>query len=159
MKKLSIKEKVSLVMTLIFFFTTLGINIKKFEKDIKYISSTEINNKYNKKKNYNVKEHISSLWDTLGESLDYIENNVDNKEKTIETEKLIDDSIIALNSIQDALNKNYKNTSSNLVSYTRNMRAGFINLKEIIKKDTKSKEKILKIIEQNYIKAKKEKDF
>lgn len=39
------------------------------------------------------------------------------------------------------------------------MRADFINLKEVLGKDKKFKEKILRNIEQNYIKAKKVKDF
>ncbi|EPY2277501.1 hypothetical protein ACXAT3_002244 [Clostridium sporogenes] len=168
MKKLSIKEKISLIITLIFFFTTLGINIKNFKKDIKYISSTEVNNKNNtkqnnnKEKNDNVKEHISNLWDTLGETIDHLKANIDNKEKIVELERLIDDSIIALNSIEDALNKNYKDTYSNLVLYIIDMRTDFINLKEILEKDKRyngDKVKILKSIEQNYIKGKKEKDF
>ncbi len=35
------------------------------------------------------------------------------------------------------------------------MRTDFINLKEVLEKDDQSKEKILRNIEQNYIKAKK----
>ncbi|MCW6110441.1 hypothetical protein [Clostridium sporogenes] len=164
MKKLSIKEKISLIITLIFFFTTLGINITNFKKDIKYISSTEVNNtkQNNNKKNDNVKDHISGIWNTLGESIDYLKANIDNKEKVIELERLIDDSIIALNSIEDALNKNYKNTYSELLSYTRDIRNGFINLRESVEKNEKhniDKGKILKSIEQSYIKVKKEKDF
>ncbi|HID0803374.1 TPA: hypothetical protein ACXDBE_003487, partial [Clostridium botulinum] len=106
-----------------------------------------------------VKDHISGIWDTLGESIDYLRINIDNKEKVTEVETLINDCIVALNSIEDALNKNYKDTSSNLVLYTREMRADFINLKEVLQKDNQFKENILKNIEQNYIKAKKEKDF
>ncbi|WP_434296962.1 hypothetical protein [Clostridium sporogenes] len=167
MKKLSIKEKISLIITLIFFFTTLGVNIKNFKKDIKYIVSTEMNDKYNtkqnnNKKNDNVKDHISGLWDTLGEAIDYLKINIDNKEKVVELERLIDDSIIALNSIEDALNKNYKGTYSNLVLYIRDIRNSFINLNEALEKNEKhniDKGKILKSIEQNYIKGKKEKDF
>lgn len=161
MKKFSIKEKISLIITLIFVFTTVAINIKNFEKDIKYITyierSNDIKHNNDKEKNYNVKDHISAIWDTLGESIDYLRINIDNKEKVAEVETLIDDCIAALNSIEDALNKNYKDTSSNLVLYTREMRAGFINLKEVLQKDNQSKENVLKIIEQNYIKAKKEK--
>lgn len=165
MKKLSIKEKISLIITLIFFFTTLGINITNFKKDIKYISSTEVNNtKQNntKEKNDNVKDHISGIWNTLGESIDYLKINIDNKERVVELERLIDDSIIALNSIEDALNKNYKDTYSKLVLYIREIRTDFINLKEELEKDKKyngDRGKILKSIEQNYIKSKKEKDF
>lgn len=165
MKKFSIKEKISLIITLIFVVTTLAVNIKNFKKDIKYIASTEINdvcnikqNRY-KEKNYNLKDHISGLWDTLGESIDYLKSNIDNKEKAIEVETLIDDCIVALTSIEDALNKNYKDTFSKLLVYTRDMRTGFINLKEVLEKDDQSKEEILRNIEQNYIKAKKEKDF
>ncbi|WP_434304804.1 hypothetical protein [Clostridium botulinum] len=163
MKKFSIKEKISLIITLIFVVTTLAVNIKNFKKDIKYIASTEINNgtKQNKDKgkNYNVKEHIFGIWDTLGKSIDYLKENIDNKEKVTEVEILIDDCIVALNSIEYALNKNYKDTSSKLLSYTIDMRSGFINLKEVLGKDKKFKEKILRNIEQNYIKAKKVKDF
>ncbi|HDK7155678.1 TPA: hypothetical protein PTV43_000789 [Clostridium botulinum] len=168
MKKLSIKEKISLMITLIFIFTTLGVKIKNFKKDIKYITSTEINSKYNakqnnnKEKNCNVKYYISSLWDTLGETIDYLKANIDNKEKVVELERLIDDSIIALNSIEDALNKNYKDNYSNLVLYIREMRTDFINLKEELENDKKyngDRVGILKSIEQNYIKGKKEKDF
>ncbi|MDS1002883.1 hypothetical protein P9J83_05110 [Clostridium sporogenes] len=167
MRRFSAKEKISLIMTLIFFFTTLGINVKNLKKDIKYISSTEINNKYNSKdnnkgKNSSVKEHISNLWDTLGKTIDYLEVNIDNKEKLVELEGLIDDSIIALNSIEDALNKNYKNAYSNLVLYIKDIRNDFINLREELEKDEKyniDKNKVLKNMEQNYIKFKKEKDF
>ncbi|HIG0354943.1 TPA: hypothetical protein ACX96U_000209 [Clostridium sporogenes] len=165
MKKISIKEKISLIITLIFVVTTLAVNIKNFKKDIKYIISTEINNKYDtnqnkdKEKNYNVKDHVYDLLETLGESIDYLKSNIDNKEKAIEIETLIDDCIVALTSIEDALNKNYKDTFSKLLVYTRYMRTDFINLKEVLEKDDQSKEKILRNIEQNYIKAKKEKDF
>lgn len=165
MKKFSVRKKISLIITLIFVVTTLAVNIKNFKKDIKYIISTEINNEYNtnqsrdKEKNYNLKDHISGLWNTLGESIDYLKSNIDNKEKAIEVETLIDDCIVALISIEDALNKNYKDTFSKLLVYTRDMRTDFINLKEVLEKDDQSKEKILRNIEQNYIKAKKEKDF
>ncbi len=160
MKKISTKQRISLIITLIFVFTTLAVNIKNFKKDIKYIASTEVNNKYNTKQNnhkeedYNVKDHISNLWHTLGESIDYLKENIDNKEKAKEIETLIDDSITALDSIEDTLNKNYKDTSSDFILYTRDMRNGFINLKEILKKDNVSKEEILKGIKQNYIKGK-----
>ncbi|AVQ37336.1 hypothetical protein C7M56_01070 [Clostridium botulinum] len=163
MKKISVKKRISLIITLIFFFTTLTINIKNFKKDIKYIAYPKVNNKYNTKQNnhkeqgYNVKDHISDLWDTLGESIDYLKVNIDNKEKPKEIEILIDDSIIALNSIEAALNKNYKDTSSELILYTRDMRNSFINLREILDKNKKhnsDKEKILKSIEQNYIEVK-----
>ncbi|NFJ04522.1 hypothetical protein FC905_05675 [Clostridium botulinum] len=160
MRKISTKERISLIIALIFFFTTLTVNIKNFKKDIKYIASTEVNNKYNTKQNnhkeedYNVKNHISNLWHTLGESIDYLQGNIDNKEKAKEIEILINDSITALNSIEDALNKNYKDTSSDFILYTRDMRNGFINLKEILEKDNVSKEEILKDIKQNYIKGK-----
>ncbi|NFM80405.1 hypothetical protein FDC04_16635 [Clostridium botulinum] len=160
MRKISTKERISLIIALIFFFTTLTVNIKNFKKDIKYIASTEVNNKYNTKQNnhkeedYNVKDHISNLWHTLGESIDYLKGNIDNKEKAKEIEILIDDSITALNSIEDDLNKNYKDTSSDFILYTRDMRNGFINLKEILEKDNVSKEEILKDIKQNYIKGK-----
>lgn len=97
--------------------------------------------------------------ETLGESIDYLKTNIDNKEKVIEVETLIDDCIVALTSIEDALNKNYEDTSSKLLVYTRDMRDDFINLKKVLEKDDQSKEKILKNIEQNYIKAKKVKDF
>lgn len=165
MKKFSIKEKISLIITLIFVVTKLAVNIKNFKKDIKYIASTKINDVCNikqnrdKEKNYNLKDHISGLWDTLGKSIDYLKSNIDNKEKAIEVETLIDDCIVALTSIEDALNKNYKDTFSKLLVYTRDMRTGFINLKEVLEKDDQSKEEILRNIEQNYIKAKKEKDF
>lgn len=165
MKKFSIKEKISLIITLIFVVTTLAVNIKNFKKDIKYIASTKINDVCNikqnrdKEKNYNLKDHISGLWDTLGKSIDYLKSNIDNKEKAIEVETLIDDCIVALTSIEDALNKNYKDTFSKLLVYTRDMRTGFINLKEVLEKDDQSKEEILRNIEQNYIKSKKEKDF
>ncbi|BAQ14346.1 hypothetical protein CBB2_2236 [Clostridium botulinum] len=165
MKKFSIKEKISLIITLIFVVTTLAVNIKNFKKDIKYIASTKINDVCNikqnrdKEKNYNLKDHISGLWDTLGKSIDYLKSNIDNKEKAIEIETLIDDCIVALTSIEDALNKNYKDTFSKLLVYTRDMRTDFINLKEVLEKDDQSKEKILRNIEQNYIRAKKEKDF
>ncbi|AKC63498.1 hypothetical protein AAGC94_22080 [Clostridium sporogenes] len=165
MKKISIKEKISLIITLIFVVTTLIVNIKNFKKDVKYIASTEINNEYNtnqnkgKEINYNVKKHAYNLLETLGESIDYLKTNIDNKEKVIEVETLIDDCIVALTSIEDALNKNYKDTSSKLLVYTRDMRDDFINLKKVLEKDDQSKEKILKNIEQNYIKAKKVKDF
>ncbi len=88
MKKISTKQRISLIITLIFVFTTLAVNIKNFKKDIKYIASTEVNNKYNTKQNnhkeedYNVKYHISNLWHTLGESIDYLKENIDNKEKS-----------------------------------------------------------------------------
>ncbi|AUN18577.1 hypothetical protein B2H91_08065 [Clostridium botulinum] len=160
MRKISTKERISLIIALIFFFTTLTVNIKNFKKDIKYIASTEVNNKYNTKQNnhkeedYNVKDHISNLWHTLGESIDYLKGNIDNKEKAKEIKILIDDSITALNSIEDALNKNYKDTSSDFILYTRDMRNGFANLKEILEKDNVSKEEILKDIKQNYIKGK-----
>ncbi|NFM45947.1 hypothetical protein FDB72_07310 [Clostridium botulinum] len=160
MKKISTKQRISLIITLIFVFTTLAVNIKNFKKDIKYIASTEVNNKYNTKQNnhkeedYNVKDHISNLWHTLGESIDYLKENIDNKEKAKEIETLIDDSITALDSIEDALNKNYKDTSSDFILYTRDIRNDFINLKEILKKDNVSKEEILKGIKQNYIKGK-----
>ncbi|MHB9922122.1 hypothetical protein [Clostridium botulinum] len=167
MKKSSRGEKISLILTLIFVFTTLAVNIKNFKKDIKYIAYTEINNKCNtkqsnKEKNDNIKDHISGIWDTLGETIDYLKNNIDNKEKVVELERLIDDSIIALNSIEDALNKNYKNTYNSLALYIRDMRNGFINLRETLEENKKhniDKQKILKSIEQNYIKGKKEKDF
>ncbi|CBZ04598.1 hypothetical protein EXN25_03670 [Clostridium botulinum] len=160
MKKISTKQRIYLIITLIFVFTTLAVNIKNFKKDIKYIASTEVNNKYNTKQNnhkeedYNVKDHISNLWHTLGESIDYLKENIDNKEKAKEIETLIDDSITALDSIEDALNKNYKDTSSDFILYTRDMRNGFINLKEILEKDNVSKKEILKGIKQNYIKGK-----
>ncbi|MHB8033480.1 hypothetical protein CF069_05900 [Clostridium botulinum] len=160
MREISTKERISLIIALIFFFTTLTVNIKNFKKDIKYIASTEVNNKYNTKQNnhkeedYNVKDHISNLWHTLGESIDYLKGNIDNKEKAKEIKILIDDSITALNSIEDALNKNYKDTSSDFILYTRDMRNGFANLKEILEKDNVSKEEILKDIKQNYIKGK-----
>ncbi|MDU7252796.1 MAG: hypothetical protein E6274_10760 [Clostridium sp.] len=165
MKKISIKEKISLIITLIFVVTTLIVNIKNFKKDIKYIASTEINNEYNtnqnkgKEINYNVKKHVYDLLETLGESINYLKTNIHNKEKVTEVETLIDDCIVALTSIEDALNKNYKDISSNLLIYTRDIRDGFINLKEILEEDDQSKEKILKNIEQNYIEAKKVKDF
>lgn len=44
MKKISIKEKISLIITLIFVFTTVAINIKNFNKDIKYITYIERSN-------------------------------------------------------------------------------------------------------------------
>ncbi|NFJ62300.1 hypothetical protein FC886_13680, partial [Clostridium botulinum] len=73
MKKFSIKEKISLIITLIFVFTTVAINIKNFEKDIKYITyierSNDIKHNNDKDKNYNVKDHLSAIWDTLGESI------------------------------------------------------------------------------------------
>ncbi len=97
--------------------------------------------------------------ETLGESINYLKTNIHNKEKVTEVETLIDDCIVALTSIEDALNKNYKDISSNLLIYTRDIRDGFINLKEILEEDDQSKEKILKNIEQNYIEAKKVKDF
>ncbi len=157
MKKISIKEKISLIITLIFVVTTLTVNIKNFKKDIKYITyierSNDIKHNNDKEKNYNVKDHISGIWDTLGESIDYLRINIDNKEKVTEVETLIDDCIVALNSIEDALNKNYKDTSSNLVLYTREMRADFINLKEVLQKDNQFKENILKNIEQKLYKS------
>lgn len=81
-----------------------------------------ISNRIMIKKNYSVKDHISGVWDTLGESIDYLRINIDNKEKVIEVGILIDDCIVALNSIEDALNKNYKDTYSNLVLYTRDIK-------------------------------------
>lgn len=165
MKKFSMKEKISLIITLIFAVTTLIVNIKNLKKDIKYITSTEINNEYNishnkaKEINYNVKKHVYNLLETLGESIDYLKTNICNKEKVIEVETLIDDCIVALTSIEDALNKNYKDTSSKVLVYTRELRAGFIDLKGVLEKDDQSKERILKNIEQNYIEAKKVKDF
>ncbi|WP_097025876.1 hypothetical protein [Clostridium peptidivorans] len=165
MKKLSIKEKIILIVTLIFSCTTLIVNIKNFKKDIKYVISIRENDRYNvkqnndKEKSYDLKYRILGLWDTLGEAIDYLKININNKQKTMEIEMLIDDSIKALNSIEDVLNKNYRNTSSNLVSYTRNIRTCFINLKEALKEDNGSKDELLKIIEQNYIKGKEEKDF
>lgn len=164
MKKISIKEKISLIITLIFVSTTVAINIRNFNKDIKYIASSEVNNKYNNKQNnykeksYNVKEHILDIWDTLGECIDYLKINIDNKEKAIEMETLIDDSITALNSIEDALNKNYENTSNNLVLCTRNIKKRFVYLREILQKDKNHntvKEELLKSIEQNYLEGKK----
>ncbi len=44
MKKISIKEKISLIITLIFVVTTLTVNIKNFKKDIKYITYIERSN-------------------------------------------------------------------------------------------------------------------
>ncbi|BDB02535.1 hypothetical protein EXM98_14240 [Clostridium botulinum] len=164
MKKRSIKEKISLIITVIFVLTALAFNIKNFRKDIKYITSSEVNNKYNNKQNnykeksYNIKEHISDIWDTLGECIDYLKINIDNKEKAIEMETLIDDSITALNSIENALSKNYKDTHSNLVLYTRDIKKKFVYLKEILEKDENYntvKEEILKSIEQNYLEGKK----
>ncbi|PIH03741.1 hypothetical protein [Clostridium combesii] len=164
MKKRSIKEKISLIITVIFVLTALAFNIKNFRKDIKYITSSEVNNKYNnkqnndKEKNYNVKDYIPGVWDTLGESIDYFKINIDNKEKVAEVETLIDDSITALNSIEDALNKNYKGTYSNLVLYTRDIKKKFVYLREILEKDKNHntvKEEILKSIEQNYLEGKK----
>ncbi|NFC74451.1 hypothetical protein EXN06_16335, partial [Clostridium botulinum] len=140
MKKFSIKEKISLIITLIFVFTTVAINIKNFNKDIKYITyierSNDIKQNNDKEKNYSVKDHISGVWDTLGECIDYLKINIDNKEKAIEMETLIDDSITALNSIENALSKNYKGTYSNLVLYTRNIKKKFVYLREILEKDT-----------------------
>lgn len=139
MKKFSIKEKISLIITLIFVFTTVAINIKNFNKDIKYITyierSNDIKQNNDKEKNYSVKDHISGVWDTLGECIDYLKINIDNKEKAIEMETLIDDSITALNSIENALSKNYKGTYSNLVLYTRNIKKKFVYLREILEKD------------------------
>ncbi|KGK86074.1 hypothetical protein [Clostridium sp. HMP27] len=164
MKKFSIKEKIILVVTLLFGCTTLVFNIKNFKKDIKYIISIR-ENKYitkqnnDKEKSNEIKYRILGLWNTLGESIDYLKSNIKDKREITEMEILIDDSIKALNSIEDALNKNYRNTSSNLLLYTRNIRTGFINLKEILKEDNDSKDEFLEIIEQNYIKGKEEKDF
>lgn len=164
MKKRSIKEKISLIITVIFVLTALAFNIKNFRKDIKYIASSEVNNKYNNKQNnykeksYNVKEHILDIWDTLGECIDYLKINIDNKEKAIEMETLIDDSITALNSIEDVLNKNYENTSNNLGLCTRNIKKRFVYLREILQKDKNHntvKEELLKSIEQNYLEGKK----
>ncbi len=73
-------------------------------------------------------------------------------------ETLIDDSITALNSIENALSKNYKDTHSNLVLYTRDIKKKFVYLKEILEKDENYntvKEEILKSIEQNYLEGKK----
>ncbi|EJO5346063.1 hypothetical protein NRP93_000095 [Clostridium botulinum] len=165
MKKLSIKQKIFLIITIIFFFTTLGFNIKKFKKDIKYISSTAINNKYNnkpnnsKEDNNSIKDHISRLWDTLGESIHYMKININNKEKRKEIETLIDDSVIALNSIHNALNKNYKYSQNSLILCIRDMRNNFITLKEVLEKNNYEKEKILNSIEENYKKCKEENDF
>lgn len=52
MKKFSIKEKISLIITLIFVVSTFAVNIKNLKKDIKYIASAEINDdtKQNKDK-------------------------------------------------------------------------------------------------------------
>ncbi|NFE23778.1 hypothetical protein EXN54_12310 [Clostridium botulinum] len=162
MKKFSIKEKISLIITLIFVFTTVAINIKNFDKDIKYITyierSNDIKQNNDKEKNYSVKDHISGVWDTLGECIDYLKINIDNKEKAIEMETLIDDSITALNSIENALSKNYKGTYSNLVLYTRNIKKKFVYLREILEKDKNHntvKEELLKSIEQNYLEGKK----
>ncbi|NFG56470.1 hypothetical protein FC791_15930 [Clostridium botulinum] len=162
MKKFSIKEKISLIITLIFVFTTVAINIKNFNKDIKYITyierSNDIKQNNDKEKNYSVKDHISGVWDTLGECIDYLKINIDNKEKAIEMETLIDDSITALNSIENALSKNYKGTYSNLVLYTRNIKKKFVYLREILEKDKNHntvKEELLKSIEQNYFEGKK----
>lgn len=105
-----------------------------------------------------MKDHISGVWDTLGESIDYLRINIDNKEKVIEVGILIDDCIVALNSIEDALNKNYKDTYSNLVLYTRDIKKKFVYLREILEKDKNRntiKKELLKSIEQNYLEGKK----
>lgn len=104
-----------------------------------------------------MKDHISGVWDTLGESIDYLRINIDNKEKVIEVGILIDDCIVALNSIEDALNKNYKDTYSNLVLYTRDIKKKFVYLREILEKDKNRntiKKELLKSIEQNYLEGK-----
>ncbi|KGO15275.1 hypothetical protein [Clostridium botulinum] len=162
MKKISIKEKISLIITLIFVFTTVAINIKNFNKDIKYITyierSNDIKQNNDKEKNYSVRDHISGVWDTLGESIDYLRINIDNKEKVTEVGTLIDGCIVALNSIEDALNKNYKDTYSNLVLYTRDIKKKFVYLRKILEKDKNHntvKKELLKSIEQNYLEGKK----
>lgn len=77
-----------------------------------------------------MKKHILGLGYALGEFIDYLKSKIDNKEKAIEVETLIDVCIVALTSIEDDLNKNYRDAFSKLLIYTREMRNGFINLKK-----------------------------
>lgn len=159
MKNLSLKEKILFIITVVFIFVALVANIRNFKNQIIH---NEVNNnvqKNTKEIGSNVDFYILRLWDTLGEAIRYLEVNIDDKGKASETYRLVDDSIIALTSIEYALNKNSEDAFSKLILCTRDAKNGFIKLRELLENDSKNtieKEKILKKIEQKYEEGKKD---
>ncbi len=152
MKKIFRKQKIAVIISIVFFLTSIAVNAKNFIQDIKYIfynKSIQADNK-NLMKNSDIKEHILKLSNTLGEAIEYIKNNVNSKDKLQELKSLTDDSIIALESIENALNKS-ENTS-NLIEYTEKLKENFKELKTSLEELKMDKaEKIINFsIEKEY---------
>ncbi|MCY6959588.1 hypothetical protein [Clostridium brassicae] len=161
MKKLSNKQKMIFVLSLIFFCTSIAVKIKNFNNNIQAIKkkdSIEEKGKQNLKNSslnitpkklknqfvldnnkevqngIDIKNRVSELLGTLDKAINYLKNNIDNKNKKEEIIILIDDCINALNSIENALVKvKTKDDTINAKKDIKKLKEDFKELKKVFK--------------------------
>ncbi|WP_050606995.1 hypothetical protein [Clostridium niameyense] len=153
MIKFNSGKKILIILTLVFGCISISCNINNFSKDINYIKFNVIKEKEKNINKNDVDGNIANLCYTIGEAIDYIKNNL-YKEKSLEQVKiLLNDSIVALSSIENSISGSNKNQYKELIIYIKSMRDNFIRLDESLQKDTDDRNKenhILNIIENDY---------
>ncbi|WMJ81324.1 hypothetical protein RBU49_03440 [Clostridium sp. MB40-C1] len=99
-------------------------------------SKEKLNLKSNEKlqNDEDVNNRISEIRDTLEEAINYLKNNIDNKDKKEEIRILIDDCINALNSIENASTKiKYKDDIINANKDIKKLKEDFKELQKSFK--------------------------
>ena len=164
MRKLQGKQKIMFSISLTFLLTSFSANIFKTITDLKNISLYEhandeiINFKKLKSNEEEIKSKILELVETIGEAMNYIENNVSDTKLTKEVNLITEDCIDAIQIIDNNINKLNKNDVNNLNKQTKILSTYINEIKLSLKEgDLQKRNDIVSYTRREYKCWKKEK--
>lgn len=155
-RKMNIKQKVALALSMVFMCTGLLVKISGYTMDIKKIIINDDDNikegikeeeeKANdKRKQREIRIRMGELSKTLGQGIDYISIYI-NEDKFKQAQALSEDCYDALDSIEDATKSIKDKNAINIKENTKVLRSHFYDLN--VNLDKGDKQKALTIINE-----------